>query len=167
MVLKTSIFSYEYENLIDFDGQTFALVNRSNIRSAGVEVIVEHELTTQLSMSGHVTYVHTKTQQGALLTGRPEWHAGLTMNYQHNKNLSTSISTTYISDTTATSLHTGTFSVEQLSAYSPFHAALFWQLSDKHLLDFYLTNVFDEQYQTAVGVPGERQTWGVKYQYVF
>ncbi|MDO6720750.1 TonB-dependent receptor [Psychrosphaera sp. 1_MG-2023] len=165
--LSASIFSYEYENLIDFDGQTFALVNRSNIRSAGAEVIVEHELTTQLSMSGHVTYVHTKTQEGALLTGRPEWQAGLTMNYQYNKNLSTSISTTYISDTTATSLHTGTFSVEQLSAYSPFHAALFWQLNDKHLLDFYLTNIFDEQYQTAVGVPGERQTWGVKYQYVF
>lgn len=157
-----SIFNYQYKDLIDFDGDVFLLVNRSNITSQGAEVIFNHQFSEQFSVQGDVTYVDLQTENGEVLTGRPQWQGGLGINYQFHDDLRTSAKLNYVGNSQATSLHTGEFTQSRLTAYRKMDITTTWLMSDQLTLDLYLQNVFDEHYHVAVGVPGNEVGLGLQ-----
>jgi vitamin B12 transporter len=152
--VNAALFFYTYTNLVDFDGQAFSLVNRSNIEGRGVELFANHQVSEQLSIQGDITYVDLDTKSGEILTGRPEWQGRLAVNYQITDDVMTVARLSYVGSTEATSLYTGEFEQSDLASYNKVNITTTWAMSDQHTLDIYLENVFDKNYQVAVGVPG-------------
>ncbi|MDO6536643.1 TonB-dependent receptor plug domain-containing protein [Alteromonas stellipolaris] len=152
--LNASIFFYHYKNLVDFDGQTFSLVNRSNIEGSGVELFASHQLSEDIAVEGDITYVNLDTESGEILTGRPEWQGRLAVNYQVTDNIKTIARLNYVGATESTSLYSGEFEQSDLAAFNKVDVTTTWAISNQHTLDFYVQNIFDKNYQVAVGVPG-------------
>jgi iron complex outermembrane receptor protein len=109
-----------------------------------------------------VTYADVESGEGELLTGRPEWQGGVSINLQWLDNFSTYISANYVGESTATSLYTGDFSVETLSSYSKFDISANYRLDDTLNVDFYITNALDKNYSYAVGFSAPERGLGIK-----
>jgi outer membrane cobalamin receptor len=65
----------------------------------------------------------------------------------------------------ATSQHTGTVTLEKLDAYNRLDANLFWSIGDSLEINFTVENLFDENYQNAIGFPAPGLLWraGVRW----
>ena len=161
--INVALFIYEYTNLVDFDGELFSLVNRSNIDGRGVELFASHQLSEALSVQGDVTYVDLDTESGEVLTSRPEWQGRLSVNYQVTDDLVTVARLNYVGSTKATSLYTGEFKQESLPSFNRVDITTSWAMTEYHSLDFYLENTFDKDYQVAVGVPGPELGVGIQF----
>jgi len=158
--VSLSLFNYEYQDLVDFDFATFSLVNRSEISSSGAEIIVQANLSDALLINADLTYVELESSENEVLTGRPEWQGGLGVQYQVNETLITSTNLNYVGETLGSSQYTGESAIYDLDAYSKIDVTAQWQIKSDLKLDIYVQNVFDENYQVAVGVPGSELAVG-------
>lgn len=161
--LMLSLFQYDYKNLIDFDAETFRLVNRADISSQGAELVFLLRPSDRLSVQSSLTYVDLDADTGEALAGRPTWLAGALVDFRWNDQWRSALRTNYVGNTTATSLHTGDFSVADLDAYTKFDVFTEYLLSDSHSFELNVTNAFNEDYRIAVGVPGPEFGIGLKY----
>ncbi|NVK26099.1 MAG: TonB-dependent receptor [Gammaproteobacteria bacterium] len=164
--VSLSVFNYDYTDLVDFDFTTFSLVNRSQITSSGAELIVTGELTDALSYHFDITYVELETSENEVLTGRPEWQGGAGLNYQYNDIISTSASFDYVGDTVGSSLHSGQGNIYDLDAYHRLDLTTRWLWQSNIQFDFYVQNIFDADYQVAVGVPSDDLGLGVRVHWI-
>lgn len=162
-----ALFHYDYQNLVDFDGESFSLVNRSDIQSQGSELIVGYDISDDLNLSADITYVDIDSGSGELLTGRPKWQGGLAAIYQLSPTIRAHGKLRYVGDTYATSLHTGDFSVHDLQAYDRLDVAIEWQLEENQRLDVHIENVLDRNYEEAVGFRGNEFGVGVQFHWQF
>ncbi|WP_165399338.1 TonB-dependent receptor [Alteromonas sp. KUL49] len=162
-----SVFQYQYSDLIDFDGATFSLVNRERVESEGLEVTGLFLLNSNTSIRGSVTYADTFAESGVTLVGRPDWLATLSMTHQWSKGDQSALNVRYMSETLATSLHTGDFSVLTLPSHIVIDITHQMSLSAHQRLVFAVDNLFDKAYQTAVGFPAPERGVGFEYHYEF
>lgn len=165
--ISFSIFDYQYKNLIDFDGETFSLVNRSSINTQGAELVFSTNLTANSQLKGNLTYADVESGEDELLTGRPEWQGGISLNWQWSDNFSTFVSANYIGESTATSLYTGDFSINTLPSYNKFDISANYRVTKTLNADFYLTNALDKKYYHAVGFNGAERGFGIKLNWQF
>jgi iron complex outermembrane receptor protein len=160
--ISLSIFDYHYKNLIDFDGETFSLVNRSSVKTQGAELILSSKLTNNSTLKANVTYADVEAGEGELLSGRPQWQGGVSANWQWTDDFSTYVSANYVGESSATSLHVGDFSVGMLPSYNKFDVSANWHCSEQLNVDFFLTNALDKKYYYAVGFTGPERSVGIK-----
>ncbi len=73
--VSVTAFHVRYENLIDFDFETFALVNRAKVSIDGLEFALEASPAPSLRLRAFAALNEADAQDGALL-GRPRWRAG-------------------------------------------------------------------------------------------
>ncbi|GGD11120.1 TonB-dependent receptor plug domain-containing protein [Aquisalinus flavus] len=71
-----SVYHSSFKGLIDFDGETFSLVNRSEVEVSGIEASVSHDIGAH-AFSAFGTQMNTDAPDGAVLL-RPDWRAGFT-----------------------------------------------------------------------------------------
>jgi vitamin B12 transporter len=153
--LQTTMFYNDYKDLIDFDPETFTNVNRKRVETSGVEAQLVWQPRAALSLSGQVTYTDIDVEDSAsLLTGRPEWTAGVVTQWQIISRWSTMLDYRYTGEQYAASVHTGESITEELDDYHRLDWVLHWQPRGPLQLRLSIDNLLDEDYRTAVGFPG-------------
>jgi vitamin B12 transporter len=74
--LGVSYFRQELNDLVDFDFDSFQLVNRARVRTEGVEMTASWRPHRSLSIEGQATYLSVHDRAGAELLHTPHWTGG-------------------------------------------------------------------------------------------
>lgn len=147
-------FDNTYRDLIDFDSASFRGVNRSKVKTRGGELELDWRVIDSMGLRGHATYTDISSDEDVTLTGRPRWKAGLVYHWQFANDWLFNIDYQWNDDVFATTLYTGSTTVETLDGYHLFNANLQWQAAPWVVVKLSLDNVFNASYQEAVGFPG-------------
>lgn len=168
--LSTSIeyFDNTFRDPIDFDSELFTNVNRERVDTSGVEWQAHwFNADNTISLMTHASYTDIDVKDSvSVLTGRPQWRAGSSVGWQINNSLRTSLDYQLVGEQYATSQHTGAVTLEKLDAYNRMDANLFWSISDSLEINVTVENLFDEDYQNAIGFPAPGLLWraGLRWQ---
>jgi vitamin B12 transporter len=147
-------FDNDFEDLIDFDDESFRNVNREQVESRGMEFSFQYPVSDQLSLQGHATYTDTEiVNSDETLRGRPEWKAGAQLFYHINTAWQLSAEYLWVDQVTEASRHTGENVDYTLDAYQTVDISLAWQAHSSVRLELAISNLLDEEYQQAVGFP--------------
>lgn len=167
--LNTSIdyFANDFRDPIDFDSELFTNVNREQIETSGVEWQAQWGgLDNRLGLNFNATYTDIDVKdEVSVLTGRPQWSAGIAADWQLSDNLRTSVDYQHLGEQLATSQHTGEATLHELEGYQGLDANLFWSVSDTLEMTLALENLFDKDASTAVGFPAPGLLWRVGLQW--
>ncbi|MFQ5779873.1 MAG: TonB-dependent receptor plug domain-containing protein [Nitrospiria bacterium] len=138
-------------NLIDFDEIASRLVNRSEVTAEGVELDIAFRPADNLSIKGHLTYLETDIEGTAEeLRNRPEWRGGLNTNWRPNAELVLSLDLLHVGDVPDSSIFTGD---QTLDDYLRVDVAATWTPFTHWRFSFAVDNLFDADYEEAVGFP--------------
>lgn len=168
--LSTSIeyFDNTFRDPIDFDSELFTNVNRERVDATGVEWQAQwFNADNTISLLTHASYTDIDVKDSvSVLTGRPQWRAGASVGWQLNSSWRTGLDYQLVGEQYATSQHTGTVTLEKLDAYNRMDANLFWSISDSFEANFTVENLFDADYQNAIGFPAPGLLWraGLRWQ---
>jgi vitamin B12 transporter len=151
--LSVTAYAQRYRDLIDFDFDTLQLVNRSQVRSRGVEATGKLTPVSSLSLNASVTYLHSQiVGSDAKLLHQPAWtgEGGVTW-----------------SPWSPLRLHLEAYAVSQsldqeipvpdrqtVAGYTWLACAVSWHLHDGVALEGRVDNLADRAYETFIGFPG-------------
>ena len=151
LTVSLTYFYNEFDDLIDFDATLFRLVNRDRVTAQGVEMALEAQPWSFLSFTSHVTYVDTDIKgSNESLRNRPKWRGGFTVHWLPLDTLHLNLHTLVVGDTPDASIPTGN---RTLDAYARVDMAASWRLNNTWQLFLAVDNLFDADYEEAVGFP--------------
>ena len=160
-------FFNDYEDLVDFDSETFRNVNRKNIETRGLELEIAWQALHTLMLRGQATYTDIDVKgENTVLTGRPEWVGSLSGNWQISANWDTTLDYRYTGQQWSTARYAGSEESRELDAYHRIDWALRWTLAEGWQLRVSADNLLDEDYQTSIGfpAPGRLFRFGVQFE---
>jgi vitamin B12 transporter len=159
-------FFNDYEDLIDFDSETFRNVNRKNIETSGVELQAAWGATDRFAINGQATWTDIDVKgEDTVLTGRPEWVASLVASWQIADQWQTTLDYRYTGEQWAVSRHTGQDETSELDSYHRIDWVLHWNPVEHWYLQLSADNLFDEDYENSVGFPAPGRSFrlGIRY----
>lgn len=152
LVLELNGFHTRYRDLIDFDFESFRLLNRSQVRAEGLELSAATTLPAGLSL--HCTGSLTSTEvesTGRPLLERPEWIVDATLGWESPRQRRRGqMRLTVVDDIPSASLATGP---RRLDGYVRLDVSASMPLTDRLRLQVAVDNLFDSEYDDAVGIP--------------
>lgn len=159
-----TLFSNRFENLIDFDFDTFQIVNRSKVDAQGVEAFLVWNPSARVGVDVRLTSQDTEDlATGRTLRRRPDLYGGIGLRVDLSESLRLGVE----------ARHAGAYLDEQIPA--PFRTSvaardlvglsLAWQAADRWRISLRADNAFDESYETQVGFPGPERSVriGIRY----
>lgn len=159
------VFRNEYQDLIDFDPDLFINVNRDTVVTSGAEVAVEYALHDRMNIRAHLTYLDTAvTENQTILRGRPKWRGGAVIDWEFIPKWRWVTSALALDEFHESSVLTGGV---WLDGYFRVDTALTWQATEALSLGLAVDNLFDREYEEAVGFPaaGIRGRIGARYRF--
>ncbi|MDX1561793.1 MAG: TonB-dependent receptor, partial [Gammaproteobacteria bacterium] len=148
---SVSVFENAYENLVDFDFDTFTSVNRASVDIEGIQGALSVDLTDSTRIAFDATVLSIETGAGAsTLPRRPERLAGIQIDHSFARGWSLAGSARHIGRRTISSIPTGTiedgsYSVASLTLHRTSEEGLAWWIA--------ADNLFDADYMDAPGFP--------------
>jgi len=164
--LQATWFRNDFEDLVDFDDETFRNVNRQNVRTSGAELQAEWQLTPAWRLVATATYTDIDVRgENTVLTGRPEWIAGLVARWRVAPDWRITLDYRYTGTQWAVSRHTGEALARKLDDYHRLDWVLRWTASPHWQLQLSVDNLWDREYETAVGfsAPDRALRIGVRF----
>ncbi len=159
LVAAVSGFRSKYEDLIDFDFATFRLVNRSEARIDGIEASLTAHLTSTLTARAHATFSDIDLDEpDAVLLYRPEQYGGVELGWRFDEAWTMHAHALVVGKREGSSVPTGPVTLKR---YERLDVAVSRALTDQAQLFAAIDNVFDEEYQEAVGFPDAGMRWRV------
>ncbi len=159
-----TLFSNRFENLIDFDFDTFQIVNRSKVDAEGLEAFLVWNPSARVEVDVRATSQDTEDlATGRPLRRRPDLYGGIGVRVDVSESVRLGFE----------ARHTGSYLDEQIPA--PFRTSvagrdlvglsLAWQAAERWRVSLRADNAFDESYETQVGFPGPERSVriGVRY----
>ena len=159
-----TLFSNRFENLIDFDFDTFQIVNRSKVDAQGVEAFLVWNPSARVGVDVRLTSQDTEDlATGRTLRRRPDLYGGVGLRVDLSESVRLGLE----------ARHTGSYLDEQIPA--PFRTSvagrdlvglsLAWQAAERWRISLRADNAFDESYETQVGFPGPERSVriGIRY----
>lgn len=159
-----TLFSNRFENLIDFDFDSFQIVNRSKVDAQGVEAFLVWNPSARVGVDVRLTSQDTEDlATGRTLRRRPDLYGGVGLRVDLSESVRLGLE----------ARHTGSYLDEQIPA--PFRTSvagrdlvglsLAWQAAERWRISLRADNAFDESYETQVGFPGPERSVriGVRY----
>jgi outer membrane cobalamin receptor len=145
-------FSNTFKNAVDLqEGPPPLLVNRSKITGEGIETDVSFQARPDLYLSSHLTYVDTDIEgTGEELRNRPKWRGGFTALWRPFSSLVVNVETLYVGRSLDSSIPTGD---RYLDAYTRANLAMTWSVSPKWRYSLAVDNLFNTDYEEAIGFP--------------
>lgn len=146
-----SLFSNAYEDLIDFDFETFTSVNRASVDIDGVQGWVSAALTDSLVVTIDATALSIETGTGSsTLPRRPERFAGIGFDHAFGGGWTLTGSVRHVGSRTISSIPTGTvedggYSLTSLTLRRAADDGIAWWVAADNLLD--------AEYMHAPGFP--------------
>ena len=142
-------FRSRYDNLVDFDFESFTNVNRGRIDVDGVQVRTELELSTSVGLSIDGTWSDISSPSGPLRR-RPEQMGGITLDWAATQRWRLHATARYVGARLITAIPTGDV---EAPGYTLLGATLRFQPSTNHAFWGAIDNALDTQYQDAPGFP--------------
>jgi len=161
--LSVTLFDNDYEDLIDFDPDTFRNVNRDQVTTRGVELAGTWAATPDLRLRAHATYTDIDVQDSDReLLQRPDRRGGLALRWAPARDWLLDLDWLYVGDVLDSSIPTD---VLTLDAWSRVDLSLGWRATPRLRLALAVDNLLDGDYEEAVGFPaaGIRPRLGVRY----
>jgi iron complex outermembrane receptor protein/vitamin B12 transporter len=159
---SVSVFRSAYENLIDFDFDTFTSVNRATVDIDGVQATLALAPSAAWTITLDATVLSIEPGTGAsTLPRRPEQIAGITIDRSFGRGWSLATSARYVGNRTISSIPTGTI---EDGGYGLASATLRRVGDDGLIWWIAADNLFDTEYRHAPGFPspGARLRLGVE-----
>ena len=147
--VSVSLFKSQYDNLVDFDFETFSSVNRGRIDVHGIEIRSTHAVSETARIAIDATISDISGVSGAL-RNRPEHTGGASLIWSPPGDWSFNVTARYVGARLITSIPTGDVDA---SGYAIFGATARYERSADRTFWVALDNAFDEDYQDAPGFP--------------
>lgn len=148
---RITYFDIRVEDLIDFDSDTFTLVNRSRMRSRGIEVEVEVPISERLRFGGSATFNPTDIRGSSdRLPRRPRWRGELHVSGSPLESVELGARVLFVGDSSDFSIPTGD---RTLDGYAKVNVTASWRVHDRVTLLLVVENLFDADFQEAIGFP--------------
>lgn len=146
-----SFFASEYEDLVDFDFETFTNINRGQVDITGVFLYLQTQITPTVWLGADATLSDISSDSGPLRR-RPENTGGVSLTWRPVAAWSVDVTARYVDERLTTSIPTGDF-VD--GAYLVADATARYQHSERLALWLAIDNAFDSNYQDAPGFPAQ------------
>lgn len=158
--LIVSAFRARYEDLVDFDFETFTNINRGLIDNEGVELRTHLRLTERVMLRLDGTVSNNSSPSGPLRR-RPERSGGASIDWSISDSWNMNAVARHIGPRLITSIPSGDVTDD---AYTIVSATINYERSGQAAFWFALDNAFDTDYQDAPGFPspGARVRTGFK-----
>lgn len=154
--LAVTYFSTDFENLIDFDLNTFLAGNISESQSKGIEGMGSFQLNGKLIVSANYTFLDTKDKTtGNPLLRRPKHKAGININSNPISPLNLNVNITLVGERWDDDFDFSPEGRRQdfYPGYKKLDVAFSWDVA-KHIRLFgRVENLTDEKYEEAAGFP--------------
>jgi vitamin B12 transporter len=141
---SVTYFEQKYEDLIQFDFQTFLAANIAVAKVRGVEAETSFKITDSLNLGAGYTYLHTEDAGGQRLPKRPE----------HKLNASAEYKTgglSMLADYTLVGRRFDSAAKDELKSYSLVNVSGNYKLTEIIGLFGRIENLLDEDYEEAKG----------------
>ena len=162
ILLTASYFEIRVKDLIDFDFGSFQLVNRDEVHSKGVEVGLMAFLPFDLVFNGSLTRVRTNIQDSSdRLRRRPRWRTSADLQWTPHERVELGLTSVWVGSTYDESNPTGPVKLDDYVRFDfRGQVRVFREIS----LYLAIDNLFDEDFEEAVGVPsmGIRPRAGIR-----
>jgi len=151
--INLSYFRNTYENLIDFDNESFRNVNRTDtIDTRGAEAEIQWQSAdNRWQLGAHVSYADIEAQYP--LMGRPEIKAGANAIFTLNESWQFNANYLWVDDRLAASQYTGDTLIETLDQYNRLDLGAKWKLNKQLSISLRLENLTDEKFYNDIGFP--------------
>jgi outer membrane cobalamin receptor len=156
-------FDNEYDDLIDFDPDTFRNVNRDKVTTRGVEMAGSWAVGPHIALRAHATWTDIEVQgSDRELLQRPDWRGGAAVRWSPVEDWLLDLDWLYTGDVLDSSIPTGILTLD------PWHRVdlrLAWSATRRLRVALAIDNLLDAEYEEAVGFPaaGIRPRLGVRY----
>jgi outer membrane cobalamin receptor len=163
--LGVTLFDNDYEDLIDFDPDTFRNVNRDEVDTRGVELGAGWTVSPALALRVHATYTDIDVKgSDRVFLQRPDWRGGAALRWAPVAGWLVDLDWLYVGDSLDNSLPTGQV---ELDAYHRVDLAVGWQATAQLRVALAVDNLLDADYEESVGFPaaGFRPRLSVRYDF--
>jgi outer membrane cobalamin receptor len=146
-----NLFSQHFENLIDFDLDSFQSVNRDRVRTDGIEISADYSPGDNLTVSEFAAWLDVDvigSDQG--LRQRPEQTGGIRLGWSISTAVTLQADWRYVGKRLDSSVLTGDLT---LPSYTRADLSLAWQVNPRTALQIAVDNAFDQDYAEAIGFP--------------
>jgi outer membrane cobalamin receptor len=147
--IVVSIFESRYDNLVDFDFDTFTNVNRGRIDVSGIEVRGEFQMSAAVMLRVDATLSDISSSSGPLRR-RPERTGGVAVNWAVSEIWNVNVTARYVGSRLITSIPTGDVDA---SGFGLLGATARYERLPTQSFWLALDNAFDKDYQDAPGFP--------------
>lgn len=150
---SVTYFELRVKNLIDFDPDLFLLVNRSKVRSRGVEMELRVRPHDNVELTGNATYNDLDILNSSDdLLNRPRWRASVAALWTPRPDVTLRTTMLYVGTVKDSSVPTAQHT---LDAWVRVDLAAFWRVLEDLTLYVQVDNLFDNEYQEAIGFPSQ------------
>jgi vitamin B12 transporter len=151
---RISLFNHKYRDLIDYDSEISKNVNRSKVKTSGVETEASWQVQENLDLRVHATYTDIDMQSAdSHLLGRPQVTYGSSLHYALNDEWNFNVNYLRVDERFAASLYTGESVEQTLAAYNRLDASVQWKINKLTQLGLSVENLANENYYTDIGFP--------------
>jgi vitamin B12 transporter len=160
---RIAYFEIEVKDLIDFvPGPPPLLINRSKVVSRGFEFELSARLLDSLDFDGNLTFTDTDIRNTSDdLLNRPRWRGALTLVWRPIEDVTIRAAALIVGSVKDSSVPTGNVT---LDPWGRVDLSASWRVRKHVNLYFEIDNLFDSNYEEAVGfrAPGIRPRAGVR-----
>jgi len=151
--LGLTVFAIDYENLIDFDFETFRLINRSSVEARGLETSLSWRPLTTLWVGLELTLQDVEdAAESEELLQEPSWFGGLRIEWRPRPELSLLLDTRGVAESLDRQIPVPERT--RIEGYGIVGLAGSWALGRHWTVHGRLENLTDEEYETQIGFPG-------------
>ena len=150
--VSATYFANRFKGAIDFqEGPPPVLVNRSEITTEGIEMTLNAKAAANLDLVSHATYVKADIQgTDEELRNRPQWRGGFAVQWRPLSGLVLNLDALYVGRVLDSSIPTDD---RELDAYIRVDIAITWNAGPAWQYFLTVDNLFDADYEEAVGFP--------------
>jgi outer membrane cobalamin receptor len=147
-----ALFSSKFENLVDLaEGPPPRLVNRSEVTARGFEMGLAVNPRPDTTISAQLAYVKTHIRgTDEPLLNRPEWRGGIGVQWRPHATVSVNFDVLYVGRMFDSSIPTGEV---VLNPYTRANVTMTWRARGRQRYFLAIENLFDADYQEAIGFP--------------
>lgn len=143
-----------YRDLIDFEPELFTNVNRDKVTAKGFEFTASGR-QGDFRLVASLTYLDTRSADGAALRFRPEWKGAIAAEWQASEKLFLRLDGRFSSGFKDSSVPTGLI---RMQGFATLDAQASFRLTDNLELRTALRNLANERYFRTVGTPEPGRT---------
>lgn len=154
-----ALFHHRFENLVDFDFETFSHVNRAEVEARGVEAAYGWRPRPGLTVAADATWQDVEdAETGRPLRHRPRWSGGARLAWRAAPRLDLHLDARFVSSRRDEQIPVPERT--EAGGYELLGLGAAWRPGGRWRIEGRIDNLADEAYETMIGFPGAgRSGW--------